>query len=77
MPAHPVDAWFPRRGACQICGVPGADQRHRVIEAIADAFNAGESEESLAYDYGVPVEAVAACVDWVAGHPDGTERGEA
>ena len=32
----PIDQWFPRRGQCQVCGVPGADQRHRRIEAIAD-----------------------------------------
>ncbi len=74
MPAHPVDAWFPPLGQCQLCGVPGADQRHRVIEAIADRVTAGEGDEDVAADYNVPVEAVAACVDWVAGHPDGTER---
>src|ERR1019366_9382169 len=33
----PIDHWFPRLGPCGICGTPGADQRHRVIEAIADA----------------------------------------
>lgn len=72
-PPDPVDRWFKRRGQCRICGVPGADQRHRVIEAIADAVRAGDGEEDVADDYGVPVEAVRACVEWVRAHPDGLE----
>ena len=70
----PIDQWFPRLGPCLICGTPGADQRHRVIEAIADAWNAGEGEEDLAFDYDVPVEAVRECVRWAAEHPDGVEK---
>ena len=62
----PIDQWLPRRGQCQLCGVPGADQRHRVIEAIADMVNAGEDEEAVAADYDVPVDAVRACVQWAA-----------
>ena len=76
MQPEPVDHWFPRRGPCGICGTPGADQRHRVIEAIADAVNAGDGEQDVADDYGVPVEAVRACVEWVREHPDGLERDE-
>ena len=73
-PADPIDRWFPSLGPCGICGTPGADQRHRVIEAIADAVNAEpDSEEDVAADYGVPVEAVRACVVWTAEHPDGLE----
>jgi hypothetical protein len=72
--ADPVDRWFPARGQCQVCSVPGVDQRHRVIEAIADMVKAGDGEEDVAADYGVPVEAVRACVRWVAEHPDGIER---
>ena len=71
--SEPVDRWFPRLGPCGLCGVPGADQRHRVIEAIADAVNAGDGEEDVAADYEVPVEAVRACVRWAAEHPDGLE----
>lgn len=71
--SHSVDRWFPRRGPCLVCQVPGADQRHRVIEAIADAVEAGDGEEDVARDYGVPVEAVRACVDWVRDHPEGVE----
>ena len=48
MPPDPIDQWLPRRGQCLICNVPGADQRHRVIEAIADLFGAGETEEDIA-----------------------------
>ena len=74
MTADPIDQWFPRRGQCQICGVPGADQRHRRIEAIADLFSAGETEEDIAAEMEVPVEAVRECVRWAAEHPDGVER---
>jgi hypothetical protein len=45
-------------GPCLICGVPGADQRHRVLDAIVDMVQAGEDPESVADDYGVPVEFV-------------------
>ena len=70
----PIDQWFPKRGQCRICEVPGIDQRHRVIEAIADAVRAEDSEEDVARDYEVPVEAVRACVRWAEEHPDGVER---
>ena len=73
MPPDPIDQWFPRLGQCQLCNVPGADQRHRVIEAIADAVDAGDGEEDVARDHGVPVEAVRACVRWAEEHPDGVE----
>ena len=73
----PIDRWFRRLGPCLICNVPGADQRHRVIEAIADAVIAEpDSEDDVAADYGVPVEAVRACVRWAREHPDGLERSE-
>lgn len=74
MPPDPIDRWFKRLGQCQVCGTPGADQRHRVIEAIADAVRAEpDSDEDVAREYGVPVEAVAACVEWARQHPDGLE----
>ena len=75
MQPEPVDRWFARRGQCQLCNVPGMDQRHRVIEAIADAMDAsnGDAEDELAADYDVPVEAVRACVQWKKVHPDGKE----
>ena len=74
MQPDPIDRFFPRLGQCQVCGVPGVDQRHRVIEAIADAVLAEpDSDEDVAYEYDVPVEAVAACLRWVEEHPDGLE----
>jgi uncharacterized protein (DUF433 family) len=45
-----------------------------VIEAIADAVIAEpDSEDDVAADYGVPVEAVRECVRWAREHPDGLE----
>jgi len=72
----PIGQWFPCLGPCLICSTPGADQHHRVIEAIASAVNAGDGEEDVAADYNVPVEAVRACLVWVREHPDGLERSE-
>jgi uncharacterized protein (DUF433 family) len=72
----PIDQWLPRRGPCLVCGTPGADQRHRRIEAIADAVRAGEDEEDVAREMEVPAEAVRECLEWVRKHPDGVERSE-
>lgn len=68
-----LDAHFPRLGPCGICGTPGLDQRHRVIDAIAEQLAAGESPEELAEDYGVPVDAVETVLAWAAKWP-GAER---
>ena len=57
-----IDRWFPKLGPCGICGTPGLDQRHRRIDAIADAVAAGEGEEDVARDMEVPLEAVRAAV---------------
>lgn len=59
-----LDRHLPLRGQCQLCGVPGEDQTHRVIDAIADRHRAGDDAASIAEDYGVPVEVVAACCEW-------------
>ena len=68
-----LDAFFPRLGPCGICSVPGLDQRHRVIDAIAAnsaaASMTGEPPEDVAGEYGVPVEAVRAVVEWAAKWP--------
>ena len=37
-----LDAFLPPLGPCGVCGVPGLDQRHRVVDAIAEALAAGE-----------------------------------
>jgi uncharacterized protein (DUF433 family) len=46
--------------------VPGEDQTHRVIDAIAGRSRAGDSDEAIAEDYGVPAALVAVCVAWSA-----------
>lgn len=42
-------------GACLVCGVPGADWRHRTLDAIVEHVQAGESSGSVADDCAVPV----------------------
>ena len=64
--AEVLDRELPKRGPCLLCGVPGEDQTHRVVDAIADRYRAGEDEVSVADDYGVTVEVVAACLTWTA-----------
>ena len=59
-----LDEHLPLRGPCLICGVPGEDQTHRVIDAIAEHFRAGEDPAAIAEDYGVPVQVVPACAVW-------------
>lgn len=58
----PLDEHFPRRGQCLLCGVPGEDQRHRVVDAVADRVRAGDGEDEVAADYGITLEAVRAAV---------------
>jgi hypothetical protein len=62
--AEVLDRHIPKRGQCLLCGVPGEDQTHRVIDAIAERYRAGDDEIDLAVDYGVDVEAVSACLIW-------------
>lgn len=65
-----LDQWFPRLGPCGICGRPGLDQRHRVIDAMAGRMAAGESVEDVADDYDHPAEAVQAVLMWAMRWPD-------
>ena len=46
-----VEAAFPTRGRCAFCGVD--DQRHRVLDAIAERYRAGETAKEIADDYGI------------------------
>jgi hypothetical protein len=65
--AADLTAYFPRLGPCLLCGVPGEDARHRVIDAIVSRVRAGDSEETVAADYDLPVRAVyvaLASVEW-------------
>jgi hypothetical protein len=60
IPAGELDRWLPPRGPCLVCGVPGMDARHRVIDAIRDYATAGESASVIAAELALPVEAVLA-----------------
>jgi hypothetical protein len=65
--ADPALDAFPELGPvspCGICGTPGLPQRHRVVDAIADQVAAGEDEEDLAGEFGVPLAAVFAVAEW-------------
>lgn len=64
-----LDAYFPRLGPCGICGTPGLDQRHRVVDAIAERLAAGEGPEEVAEDYGLTVGAAEAVLAWAARWP--------
>lgn len=64
--AEELDRHLPKRGPCLLCGVPGEDQTHRVIDAIAGRYRAGDDEQDIAEDYGVPITTVAACLTWTA-----------
>lgn len=61
-----LDEFFPKVGPCGICGTPGLDQRHRVVDAIADRLAAGEWSHEVAEDYGLPLEAMAVVKAWTA-----------
>lgn len=64
-----LDEHFPRVGPCGLCGTPGLDQRHRVVDAIAGRLDAGEGPEEVAGDYLLSVEAVEAVEAWAAKWP--------
>ena len=59
-----LDAHFPKLGPCGLCGVPGLNQRHRVIDAIAGMLEAGEDPDETAREYGMSREAVDAVMTW-------------
>lgn len=65
--------WFPRIGPCGICGVPGLDQQHRVIDAIADHMEAGEYPEEVQAEFPwVPLDGVLAVRAWSLKWPGAT-----
>jgi hypothetical protein len=61
-----LDRWLPPRGPCLVCGVPGMDARHRIIDAITEQAAAGDPAEDIATELGLPVEAVQAVLTWQA-----------
>jgi hypothetical protein len=64
-----LDGHFPRRGPCLVCGTAGLDQRHRVIDAIADQLAAGEFPEDVAAEFGVSCDAALAVWEWMLRWP--------
>ena len=65
-----LDAFFARTNQCQVCGVPGMPQRHRVVDAIAEQLEADyESADGISADMGVSLEAVRAVGEWAQRWP--------
>lgn len=64
-----LDAFLPRLGPCGICATAGLDQRHRVVDAIAERLEAGEDPEDTAGEFGVTPEAVEAVTLWMVRWP--------
>lgn len=65
-----LDAFFPKLGPCGICSTPGLDQRHRVVDAIAERLEADEDyPEDVAGEFGVTPEAVEAVALWMVAWP--------
>lgn len=61
-----LDTEYPRIGPCGLCGAPGSDQRHRVLDAIAERARAGERLQEVAEDYGVSMDVVMAAITYEA-----------
>ena len=62
-----LDEW-PQLGpvsACGLCG-SGLPQRHRIVDAIAGRLAGGEDHEDIAADYGLPMSAIQAIIEWDA-----------
>jgi hypothetical protein len=64
-----LDEFFPRVGPCGICGTPGLDQRHRLVDGIAGMLAAGEDPHVTADEHGVTMEAVGAVAAWAGRWP--------
>lgn len=56
------DSHFPPRGPCAFC--EHQDARHRIWDTIGDRYDAGDSIQSLAHDYGVPISAIVGALDY-------------
>jgi hypothetical protein len=53
-----IDRHFPYRGKCAMCGA--WDARHRLFDAMRGMHRAGDSIETIATAYELPIEAVKA-----------------
>ncbi len=63
LPDRDVDAHWPLRGQCGVCGVPGLDARHRGIDAVVEQVRAGGDPEDVAEDFRRTVKAVEVAVN--------------
>ena len=60
-----LDSFFPLKGPCFICGC-GIDARHRLLDAIYERYQAGDSIQDLALDYRLSSEAIRCAVnEWL------------
>ena len=55
MTSYDLDKYFPLKGTCFHCG---KDLRHKTLDSISQRFASGESANTLAIDYNVPVQAI-------------------
>ena len=65
-----LDRYLPPRGQCLICGVPGMDARHRIMDAVIEQVAAGDTPEEVADELNLPVEAVLAVLAWAHENPE-------
>ena len=63
-----LDAFFPMRNPCALCR-SGLPQRHRLVDAIAGALEAGECEQDVMEELGVSLDQVMAVTAWAARWP--------
>ena len=63
-----LDAFFPMTTPCGLCG-SGLPQRHRMVDAIAGALEAGETEQDVMDELGVSLDAVMAVTAWMNKYP--------
>lgn len=64
-----LDAFGPPLGPCGLCSVPGLNQRHRMVDAVAGMLDAGEDPEAAACEYQVPLPAVEVVATWMIKYP--------
>jgi hypothetical protein len=63
-----LDAFFPMLNPCALCG-SGLPQRHRMVNAIAGALQAGETAQDIMAELEVSLDAVMAVTAWAQRWP--------
>jgi hypothetical protein len=68
--SDPVLGEWPQLGPVSPCGICTVlPQRHRIVDAMAEHMEVGETAEEVAAEFGVPVEAVGAVEQWMTRWP--------